>query len=167
MQEIKAIPTEYNNHTFRSRMEARWALFFDVLGVKWTYEPDVYDIGDGQKYFPDFYFPEYDFFAEIKPTEFNEIEERKWIKFCNINKKPLLLLIGNPHAKISKLYLPIQYINYSSWTGYREVIPFICLYCYKYGLFWWGHGDEDYSNEEPFKSAIIKANSQKYYTLQK
>ena len=62
---IKAIPTIYKNHTFRSRMEARWALFFDSLGVEWIYEPDVYDLGSGEKYFPDFYFPKYDFFAEI------------------------------------------------------------------------------------------------------
>lgn len=37
--EIKAKPTVYNGNRFRSRLEARWACFFDLLGWKWKYEP--------------------------------------------------------------------------------------------------------------------------------
>ena len=33
MREIKAIQTEYNGYLFRSRLEARWAVFFDACGV--------------------------------------------------------------------------------------------------------------------------------------
>lgn len=36
---IKAIPTIYNHVQFRSRLEARWAAFFDLAGIKWEYEP--------------------------------------------------------------------------------------------------------------------------------
>lgn len=36
---IKAIPTTYAGTRFRSRLEARWAAFFDLAGVKWEYEP--------------------------------------------------------------------------------------------------------------------------------
>jgi len=36
---IKAIPTEYAGVHFRSRTEARWAAFFDLVGLKWDYEP--------------------------------------------------------------------------------------------------------------------------------
>lgn len=36
---IKAIPTVYNHVQFRSRLEARWAAFFDLAGIKWDYEP--------------------------------------------------------------------------------------------------------------------------------
>ena len=36
---IKAIPTVYNHVQFRSRLEARWAAFFDLCGWKWDYEP--------------------------------------------------------------------------------------------------------------------------------
>ncbi|MGH6774765.1 hypothetical protein [Brucella tritici] len=36
---IKAIPTEYAGVNFRSRTEARWAAFFDLVGLKWDYEP--------------------------------------------------------------------------------------------------------------------------------
>lgn len=34
-----AIPTRYNGTEFRSRLEARWAAFFDLIGWQWEYEP--------------------------------------------------------------------------------------------------------------------------------
>ena len=36
---IKAHPTKYKDVTFRSRLEATWAAFFDLAGIKWQYEP--------------------------------------------------------------------------------------------------------------------------------
>lgn len=36
---IKAYPTVYDGVQFRSRLEARWAVFFDLAGWKWEYEP--------------------------------------------------------------------------------------------------------------------------------
>ena len=40
---IKAIPTRYAGVQFRSRLEARWAAFFDLVGWKWEYEPVDFD----------------------------------------------------------------------------------------------------------------------------
>ena len=54
MNGLKAIETEYKGYRFRSRLEARWAVFFDACGVKWEYEPEGYDLGDGTYYLPDF-----------------------------------------------------------------------------------------------------------------
>ena len=51
---IKAIETEYNGYKFRSRLEARWAVFFDYLGVSYEYEPEGFTLSNGQKYLPDF-----------------------------------------------------------------------------------------------------------------
>lgn len=51
---IKAIETKYKGYRFRSRLEARWAVFFDSLGMKWDYEPEGYDLGDAGWYLPDF-----------------------------------------------------------------------------------------------------------------
>lgn len=36
---IKPIKTKYAGVTFRSRLEATWAAFFDLMGWKWEYEP--------------------------------------------------------------------------------------------------------------------------------
>lgn len=35
---IAAKPTRYHGIQFRSQLEARWALFFDTLGIVWEYE---------------------------------------------------------------------------------------------------------------------------------
>ena len=51
---IKAIQTQYKGYHFRSRLEARWAVFFDALGLEWQYEPEGFDLGDGVYYLPDF-----------------------------------------------------------------------------------------------------------------
>lgn len=51
---IKPIETFYHGHRFRSRLEARWAVFFDACGAEWEYEPEGFDVGDGVLYLPDF-----------------------------------------------------------------------------------------------------------------
>lgn len=37
--DIEAKPTEYAGVLFRSKLEATWARFFDVIGLAWEYEP--------------------------------------------------------------------------------------------------------------------------------
>lgn len=51
---IQAIETRYAGHRFRSRLEARWAVCFDRLGLTWHYEPQGVKIADA-RYLPDFY----------------------------------------------------------------------------------------------------------------
>lgn len=41
MTGLTAIETEYGGYKFRSRLEARWAVFFDMLGIKWEYEEEL------------------------------------------------------------------------------------------------------------------------------
>lgn len=65
MNDIKAIETWYKGIKFRSRLEARWAVFFDACGIEYEYEPEGYEV-NGEKYLPDFYLPGLDAFAEVK-----------------------------------------------------------------------------------------------------
>jgi nucleoside 2-deoxyribosyltransferase len=67
---MKVIQTRYGGHFFRSRLEARWAKFFDVLGVKFNYEPEGFEFPGGTRYLPDFYLPETDTYIEVKPSNF-------------------------------------------------------------------------------------------------
>ena len=46
--------TRYAGCLFRSRLEARWAVFFDHLGIRWRYEHQGYDLGKEGSYLPDF-----------------------------------------------------------------------------------------------------------------
>ena len=50
---IRAIETRYKGYRFRSRLEARWAVFFDALDLKWEYEPEGF-VTDAGPYLPDF-----------------------------------------------------------------------------------------------------------------
>ena len=52
--QMKPIETVYKGFKFRSRLEARWAVFFDACGVRWEYEPEGYILPNGQYYLPDF-----------------------------------------------------------------------------------------------------------------
>lgn len=53
---IQAIQTDYAGCRFRSRLEARWAVFFDQIGMAWQYEPQGFDLA-GERYLPDFFLP--------------------------------------------------------------------------------------------------------------
>lgn len=62
-----AIPTRYRGCRFRSRLEARWAVFFDHMGIGWQYEPEGYVVG-GRPYLPDFLL-ECGTWVEVKGSE--------------------------------------------------------------------------------------------------
>jgi hypothetical protein len=63
---IKAIETLYLGCRFRSRLEARWAVFFEAMNVKWYYEHEGYALSSGW-YLPDFWLPGLELHVEIKP----------------------------------------------------------------------------------------------------
>lgn len=69
---MKAIETSYKGYRFRSRTEARWAIFFDSVGIDYQYEPEGFDLGEHGCYLPDFRIPLVNTWIEIKgikPTE--------------------------------------------------------------------------------------------------
>jgi hypothetical protein len=63
---IRPIETRYKGYRFRSRLEARWAVFFDNLAVRWEYEPQGFHTPYGP-YLPDFFLPDLALWVEIKP----------------------------------------------------------------------------------------------------
>jgi hypothetical protein len=99
MTPIKAIETQYKGYRFRSRLEARWAVFFDTLGLEWEYEKEGYETILG-RYLPDFYFPKLDCFAEVKPGFFTDEQYRK----CKVLPKPCILL-DQPHPTAQPYFM--------------------------------------------------------------
>lgn len=85
MNTIKAIETRYKGYKFRSRLEARWAVFFDALEIEWEYELEGFDLGKNFGwYLPDFYLKSLDLFIEVKPFIPKDIEK------LNPKENPLL-----------------------------------------------------------------------------
>lgn len=63
---MKAIQTRYRGCHFRSRLEARWAVFLDEIGIDWRYEHEGFEVASGVWYLPDFYLPSLHCYLEIK-----------------------------------------------------------------------------------------------------
>ena len=61
----KPIETRYNGIVYRSRLEARWAIFFNSLSIPYIYEPEGFNL-DGLMYLPDFWLPDQICFFEAK-----------------------------------------------------------------------------------------------------
>jgi len=116
MSEIKAIETIYNGYKFRSRLEARWAVFFDNFGIKYEYEPEGFE-GDGWRYLPDFYLPQHFCFAEIKSERFTSAEIKKCLDFALDGDKSVVVFIGYPDQFHSFIF---NRIYSEPWVIFKE-----------------------------------------------
>lgn len=87
-QPIRAIETAYAGCRFRSRTEARWAVFLDELDVSWEFEAQGFHTPAGG-YLPDFYLPDEDLYVEIKGPRPSELELAKCQAVPN-----LIILVG-------------------------------------------------------------------------
>ena len=128
MNQIKAIETTYKGYRFRSRLEARWAVFFDAMRILWKYEDQGYEKEveyDGKiktyRYLPDFFLPDPwgdgGMFVEVKGDK-HALQKNWWDNaqmhdwggilpnFANSvgKRKGLLLLSDIPEASTHKIY---------------------------------------------------------------
>lgn len=110
---ISAIPTRYKGYHFRSRLEARWAVFFDTMGCQWQYEPNGYQLADGSLYLPDFLIHEG--FSEAAYIEVKPPVESA-LKVGLANCRALLEVVGASISLISMVVGP---------PGEREVLSFV------------------------------------------
>lgn len=110
---IKPIESKYNGYRFRNRLEARWALFFDLVGIKYEYEIEGFDM-DGIRYLPDFYIPSLNRWFEIKGKPLSIYEMKKCEEFClrkNNKNIKFSVLIGSPEAvKIDDYFGTLEFV---------------------------------------------------------
>lgn len=93
---MKAIETSYKGCRFRSRLEARWAVFFDQLGIRWEYEPRGFQFDDGSGYLPDFWLPNLRLWVEVKPDAPTPHERLKAIALIGRTGRPVFITSGMP-----------------------------------------------------------------------
>jgi len=153
---MKAINTHFDNLYFRSRLEARWAVYFKSLGIEYVYEMEGYNF-DGFNYLPDFYFPKYDFYGEVKHKHFGDVDAERWNSFVTNIKKPLIIFDGTPNAKpLKSLFWEGEIL-----TEY-QTIPFADLMKTSFGYFFYAGGYEDFAQFEPYKGAVSKARKARF-----
>lgn len=96
---IKAIETQYKGYRFRSRLEARWAVFFEKLGLKWEYEPEGFEVDGGVMYLPDFRVVMpcgFTRWYEIKPSNVLEDDKVSLFRKALPDSSGISLLSGDP-----------------------------------------------------------------------
>lgn len=127
---LKAIETFYNGYRFRSRLEARWAVFFDESGIRYEYEAEGYNL-DGHRYLPDFWLPDKDCWAEIKGFESYFLPEEgrlsddmtKCMLLARHSGKSVLWLKGqipNLRLNLTKHGFPVDHDDFYS-LGFQDV----------------------------------------------
>jgi hypothetical protein len=93
---IQAIETVYKGYRFRSRLEARWAVYLDAIPAEWQYEAEGYENEDGVRYLPDFYLPGYGVYLEIKGRHPSEVEKQKMRMLGWHGPHPVFCFVGSP-----------------------------------------------------------------------
>lgn len=177
---IKAIETRYAGCHFRSRLEARYAVLFDSLGIKWQYEPEGYKLPSGY-YLPDFYLPdvfdrqpEPGVWFEVKP--YNQQDER-WYELSGDANKTVYVGFGLPDPR-SYLYEWIEEFT-GQWSPYFEnyfmswdngIVFCNCddngVWTMKYGpegsYHTLSHNGQEYVHERPLREALTAARSARF-----
>lgn len=96
-RQLRAIPTWYLGQRYRSRLEARWAVFFHTLGIVADYECQGFDT-DGTGYLPDFLLPGQSLIAEVKPGfDADPDGVRRWIDLVEARGKERGVLLTEMH----------------------------------------------------------------------
>jgi len=152
MTELNAIETRYAGCRFRSRLEARWAVGFDALGIPWEYEPQGFELplrldNEGSThYLPDFWLPTLRLWAEIKGhltlTEYARLLNVAAALSaprggCDFNATGAdrgfdLLVLGNPRAKAQfRLHMHKGDLYSVPWP------PAGTRYCLDDRFWWW------------------------------
>jgi hypothetical protein len=103
---LKPIETHYDGYRFRSRLEAKWAGFFNHLGIRYEYEKEGYEF-DGVRYLPDFWLPEQDCWVEIKGANPTDEEVHKARLLAGGSGKPTFILYGSDFQPFE------EYVDYT------------------------------------------------------
>lgn len=97
---IKAIDTHYKGYKFRSRLEARVAVFLDAAQASWEYEKEGYTLPVNGNYLPDFFVTSFrkcdkPFWLEVKATKPTRAEIYKLRELCVLTNTAGAFFIGS------------------------------------------------------------------------
>ncbi len=170
---IKAIETTYKGYRMRSRTEARWACFFDALGIDWTYEPEGYDLGEAGWYLPDFWlplptikYPNAGYFVEIKGVK---PLDSYLVKLCTLSVQSnhgVWCFVGEPGKQ---LLFKAQNSGDASWLlnespQNMRLDPFVFSLWSTFSRFWTCHVEKQSiaPGFDKFEKAINAARSAQF-----
>lgn len=110
LRDVSAIETRFRGTMYRSRTEARWAVFFDALRVSYSYEPERLSLSSGESYLPDFFVRDFRAYFEVKPSSESIVTE-ECVRARTLSqdrpKQRMWLAMGAPDAERSNV-LPLN-----------------------------------------------------------
>ncbi len=168
---MKAIETVYKGFRFRSRLEARWAIFYDAIKIKWEYEKEGFKFGK-ILYLPDFWLPEINGggWIEIKGEHPTKLEQKKASKLALNSKSNVYIFYG----QISDQANGNLSSEVFSGEGYWDNCQFWCQcrQCGKIGIQFEGRGarvcshtdsDRQHNSDSPLLlKAYLKAQQARF-----
>jgi hypothetical protein len=165
----KSIETKYKGVLFRSRLEARWAVFFDTLEEPWAYEWEPYNLEDFGPYLPDFWLPRQKLWVEIKGEQASDETWWKLGALSQLNPQHRAALlqgvmplpeVGQSMSDVVGRELEEDHVREWAWClidaagidedGNVEVMgdtPYFwceCPECGSIDLQWFGYSDRNY-----------------------
>lgn len=90
---------EYNGTRFVSPVEARWAVFFHTIGLKYEYKTTECQMDDNSMYTPDFWLPELRFWLEVKLDEPTDEDQEFGQRLADCSGYNVLMAIGAPEPR--------------------------------------------------------------------
>lgn len=113
VREVNAIETEFEGVKYRSRTEARWAVFLKHLGLHFEYESELVTLSSGEKYLPDFFIHEFNVYFEVKPSNEDVVTEEcsKARTLARDSKAHKVWLAMGPPAAEQANILPLSFWN--------------------------------------------------------
>lgn len=151
------LQTEYKGHMFRSRIEARWAVFFDTMRLPWEYESHGFEI-EGTRYLPDFQvqLTTGRVWFEVKGDAPTPVEIEKARKLAKATNRGVLIAFGNFSSGHPPFPVPVMVgvRPDGSMDGLYEW--WHCSTCDRVGFKKIGQDFDGCSCTYPYKSSILE-----------
>ena len=121
---MKIIETKFDGHRFRSRTEARWAVFFKAAGIAYEYEKEGIVL-DGDPYLPDFWLHDMELWLEVKGEKPTSEEHSLCERLAAASGYGAMLAVGAPKPEKQMFWFPPNPTPVIPWQGSNTTSPLL------------------------------------------
>jgi hypothetical protein len=120
---VEPLKVIHNGQHFREPLAARWAVFFEALGVRYEHEGESLEV-DGLRYLPTFWMPEQQCWVEVKGQELTEEDDKKALLLAHHTRKHVYLFAGEIQVPDGKPVSPAYRYHWGESLPSIRIPPF-------------------------------------------